>query len=85
MELLVLAALIGILPANIAKNKGYSFAQWWIFGTVLFIVALPCALCLREQEEDVEEWTCTECAEVIKFEAKICRWCGADVSELVES
>ncbi len=86
MELFVLALLIGILPANIAKNKGHSFVSWWIFGALMFIIALPCALCLKDvSDADEEEWYCTQCAEPIRFEAKICRWCGADVSEVVEA
>lgn len=31
---------LGFIPANIAKNKGYRFGLWWIYGTVLFILAI---------------------------------------------
>lgn len=41
---LVFAAVLGLLPASIASDKGHSFVGWWLFGAVLFIVALPCAL-----------------------------------------
>jgi len=44
MEILIIAALIGLIPAAIAQNKGYSFALWWFFGAAFFIVALPAAL-----------------------------------------
>jgi len=44
MEIIVIGVILGIIPAAIAKNKGYSFALWWFFGTLLFIVALPAAL-----------------------------------------
>lgn len=37
---LSIAALLGLIPANIAKNKGYSFGLWWFYGWMLFIVAI---------------------------------------------
>ena len=27
---LVLAALLGLIPAFIARDRGYDFATWWI-------------------------------------------------------
>lgn len=44
MEILIFAVLIGLLPAYIARKKGRSFGLWWIYGALLFIVALPHAL-----------------------------------------
>ncbi len=37
---LLVAAGLGLIPANIAKNKGYSFGLWWFYGWMLFIVAI---------------------------------------------
>ena len=37
---LVVAALLGLIPANIAKKKGHSFGLWWFYGWMLFIVAI---------------------------------------------
>ncbi len=37
---LIIAAGLGLIPANIAKNKGYSFGLWWFYGWMLFIVAI---------------------------------------------
>ena len=37
---LLIAAGLGLIPANIAKNKGYSFGLWWFYGWMLFIVAI---------------------------------------------
>ena len=37
---LCIAALLGLIPANIAKEKGYSFGLWWFYGWMLFIVAI---------------------------------------------
>lgn len=37
---LAIAAVLGLIPANIAKEKGYSFGLWWFYGWMLFIVAI---------------------------------------------
>lgn len=37
---LFVAAGLGLIPANIAKNKGYSWGLWWFYGWMLFIVAI---------------------------------------------
>ncbi len=37
---LLIAACLAFIPASIAKNKGYSFGLWWIYGWMLFIVAI---------------------------------------------
>ena len=37
---LAVAALLGLIPASIAKNKGYSFGLWWFYGWMLFIIAI---------------------------------------------
>ena len=39
MEILIIAMLIGLIPAFIANSKGRSFLGWWIYGTLLFIIA----------------------------------------------
>lgn len=40
----VLAGLLGLIPAFIARDKGRDFGTWWIYGALLFVVALPHAL-----------------------------------------
>ncbi len=37
---LVIAAGLGLIPASIAKGKGYDFGLWWFYGWMLFIVAI---------------------------------------------
>lgn len=47
MEILVLAVMLGLIPAAIAHNKGYDFWTWWACGTLLWIVATPWAILLK--------------------------------------
>lgn len=89
MEYLLLAALLGLLPAVIASKKGRSFIPWWGFGGLLFIVALPAALLIKSDAKALEaadlypgeKKKCPECAKVVMSEANVCRHCGHSFSQ----
>jgi len=86
MEILIIAALIGLIPASIARSKGRGFGGWWIYGAALFIIALPHALLIKADQGSLDKEKlsdgmkkCPHCAEIIRGEAKICRYCSREV------
>jgi len=47
--------ILGLIPAFLARSKGYNFFIWWIMGIFFFIVALPVTLFLGKKIDDKKE------------------------------
>lgn len=51
VEYLLVMAILGMIPAIIASSKGYNFFKWWLFGVLIWIIALVCACVLKPYDE----------------------------------
>ena len=82
MEILIIAAILGVIPGVIAANKGRNFFGWWLFGTALFIVALPVAILIGHNPQTRKK--CPACASWVAKEATKCQYCGTELSSVFE-
>ncbi|ALB49948.1 zinc ribbon domain-containing protein [Cronobacter sakazakii] len=92
MELFLVAAVLGIIPALIAHSKGRSFIAWWFYGFVLFIIALVHSIVIKKDTKVIEQEMiddgmkkCPFCAELVRQEAIKCKHCGSDISGNIHS
>ena len=75
--------------AAIAHKKGRNVPLWFLYGLGTQAIALLHASLMgskeavleRRQLADGSRRKCPHCAEMIKADAKVCRFCGRDVPE----
>lgn len=88
IEIFILAAVLGVIPGAIAHSKGHSFFGWWFLGLFCFLPALIAAIVIKPDYELIERRRmrqgmkrCPYCAEVVKGEAVICRYCQRELPQ----
>ena len=80
------AVLLGLIPATIAHRKGRNFLTWHIYGTLLFVITLihsiylePKSQTYHQEPQPIGTKPCPFCAEFIKRDAKVCRFCQREI------
>jgi hypothetical protein len=88
MELFIFWLACSLVPAVIASKKGRSGGGFFLLGVIISpILATIVAVAAkrnvaeldRRQLADGQRSKCPYCAELIKREASVCRYCGKDV------
>lgn len=79
-ELFLLVAIfaIPVWTAIVAKNKGRNPVGWFFIGFIFSLLGLILAY-LVPAVGGADYKKCPHCAEIIKAEANVCRFCGRDI------
>ena len=54
MKIIIMAGVLGLIPAFIARSKGHSFAQYYVLGFLIFIVALIISICIKPNQHELD-------------------------------
>jgi len=81
--IVVQGVICGVLSGVIARSKGRDATAWFFAGLLFGIFGLIAAAGIGKQERTLSKnhdlRKCPYCAEFIRLDAVICRFCGRDV------
>jgi hypothetical protein len=70
----VVLLLLALIPAFIARHRGHGFWTFYVFGLLLWIVALPVALLIKDRRRH-----CPYCIDPIEQSASVCPHCRKEL------
>ena len=85
--LVIIWVVLGFVTAKIAESKGRPFGTWLIYGFICFPLAILYLTVSKPSDETLvdsgEYRKCPFCAEVVRSEAKVCRYCNKELPDVV--
>ena len=81
LTLIVVGTFFGVIAALIARQKGRSELRWFIVGFLFHVIGLIVLFLPPVTKAGITK-KCPKCAEIIKAEAKVCRFCGRELATL---
>ena len=83
MDFFAIWVVMGLVVAIIASSKGKSGLGWFVYGLLIWPIALVHILVTSRDQRTEDRRAlssggkkCPECAEIVKQDALVCRFCG---------
>ena len=84
--LVIIWVVLGFVTAKVAESKGRPFGTWLIYGFICFPLAILYLTVSKPSDETLvgsgEYRKCPFCAEVVRSEAKVCRYCNKELPDV---